>query len=739
MNIINVISNKNVPKWGNTKQYIAVHYLGVVGQNNKVESGGYGAHYYIYWDGTIYQAASHDAILWQVGTGGYYTQKHPSARNSNTIGIEMCPKCDGNSSRADDPKWYFTTETQEACVWLVQKLMKDLGLPASHVLRHYDIVNKHCLPLDTTELLTPEGWKELYEIHPGDIVAQYIPEIDGIEFANVIDTVEPYDSDVLKCHGLEATPDHRMWCKPIGKNSKDFRVRSWGEMLEGKKLNIVKTNGFYDSPGLDLSDEELRFLVWVQGDGHYMRYHKGEEPCGIEFHFRKQRKIDAVHNLLTDMGISYRDSYKSDGTVSIRIYDRSLYQWCEQWLHKKCFTYQFIDMSQSQFNIFWKELLQCDGCAQANLYSSNVSINLDVVQAICATHGVRTNICSIGQDIKNALVRSDTNYSIGTRYTGVEKRNTAVSCVTVPSGFILIRQNGRTFIVGNCPAPYVNNNHYKTSWTWDEFKARISGSSTGGSSGGGSSTSTDKVYRIRKSWGDAASQIGAYSNLDNAKAACKSGYTVYDWNGKAVYSNGGNSSTPHLYRIRKSWADAKSQIGAYEDLTNAKNACKTGYTVYDENGKAVYSKSSSSSSNSGASAGNSNKELIKAGQIHANNFCGAGLQADGVRGSATKKAGIKVLQNALNLDYGAGLSVDGVIGSKTKAALKGHTVKKGETQYMVTALEILLMLREYNPNGVESPGSFGDGCLAAVKAYQQAAGLSVDGIAGYNTFMSLVS
>lgn len=144
MNIINTISDKNVPKWGNTKQYIAVHYLGVVGQNNKVEAGGYGAHYYIYWDGTIYQAAKHDAILWQVGTGGYYTQKHPEARNSNTIGIELCVKCDGNANNPSDPRWYFTKETQEACVWLVQKLMKDLGIPASHVLRHYDIVNKHC-------------------------------------------------------------------------------------------------------------------------------------------------------------------------------------------------------------------------------------------------------------------------------------------------------------------------------------------------------------------------------------------------------------------------------------------------------------------------------------------------------------------------------------------------------------------------------------------------------------------
>lgn len=142
--ITNVISSKNVPQWGNKKQFIAVHYLGVVGQNNKVEVGGYGAHYYIYWDGTIYQAASHDAIIWQVGTGGYYTQKHPIARNSNTIGIELCVKCDGNANNPADPKWYFTEETQQACVWLVKKLMSELGIPVSNVLRHYDIVNKHC-------------------------------------------------------------------------------------------------------------------------------------------------------------------------------------------------------------------------------------------------------------------------------------------------------------------------------------------------------------------------------------------------------------------------------------------------------------------------------------------------------------------------------------------------------------------------------------------------------------------
>ena len=43
-------------------------------------------------------------------------------------------------------------------------------------------------------------------------------------------------------------------------------------------------------------------------------------------------------------------------------------------------------------------------------------------------------------------------------------------------------------------------------------------------------------YRVRRSWEDAGSQVGAYKTLANAKKACKEGFTVYDWNGAAVYS-----------------------------------------------------------------------------------------------------------------------------------------------------------------------------------------------------------
>lgn len=44
-------------------------------------------------------------------------------------------------------------------------------------------------------------------------------------------------------------------------------------------------------------------------------------------------------------------------------------------------------------------------------------------------------------------------------------------------------------------------------------------------------------YRIRKSWADAKSQTAAYKSKENAIKACPVGYSVYDWNGKEVYTH----------------------------------------------------------------------------------------------------------------------------------------------------------------------------------------------------------
>lgn len=74
-----------------------------------------------------------------------------------------------------------------------------------------------------------------------------------------------------------------------------------------------------------------------------------------------------------------------------------------------------------------------------------------------------------------------------------------------------------------CPNPYLDELH---PGEWEKFKALVSGSAP----------AEVQWYRVRKSWKNEKSQLGAYEQLANAKANCPSGYRVYDSNGKCIYT-----------------------------------------------------------------------------------------------------------------------------------------------------------------------------------------------------------
>lgn len=107
------------------------------------------------------------------------------------------------------------------------------------------------------------------------------------------------------------------------------------------------------------------------------------------------------------------------------------------------------------------------------------------------------------------------------------------------------------------------------------------------------------------------------------------------------------------------------------------------------------------------------KDLIALGQQHAINFTGVQIAVDGIVGRYTKRMAVRVVQRAMNADYGCTIVEDGIVGKKTRAKAGKHYVRRGETQYLVTALEILCLLQGKDPNGVECPGIFGRGLTRA--------------------------
>lgn len=73
--------------------------------------------------------------------------------------------------------------------------------------------------------------------------------------------------------------------------------------------------------------------------------------------------------------------------------------------------------------------------------------------------------------------------------------------------------------------------------TWTKFKKDISGAAQTATTSTSTAAKTVTIYRVRKTATDAKSQVGAYTVLDNAKKqADKTGYSVFDGNGKLIYS-----------------------------------------------------------------------------------------------------------------------------------------------------------------------------------------------------------
>lgn len=136
----------------NKIEFIVCHYLGVPNrQNNDLYGGGYGGHYNIYFDGTIYEAADpRTAVVWHCG--GKLQGNDPGSHryyqictNYNSIGIECSVKYTDTTARdgdGDSNKWYFTEETQESLVYLVSYLMDKYNIPIDRVIRHYDVTGK---------------------------------------------------------------------------------------------------------------------------------------------------------------------------------------------------------------------------------------------------------------------------------------------------------------------------------------------------------------------------------------------------------------------------------------------------------------------------------------------------------------------------------------------------------------------------------------------------------------------
>ena len=149
---VNIANKNNYGGKRNTSaiKYIVIHYTGNDGdsdeanakyfRNNIVKAS---AHYFVD-DDSVTQSVPDNYIAWSVGGSKYSScsktgggSMHGKCTNSNSISVELCDTVKNGAV-------YPSEKTIENAVAFVKTLMKKYGIPASNVIRHFDVTGKGC-------------------------------------------------------------------------------------------------------------------------------------------------------------------------------------------------------------------------------------------------------------------------------------------------------------------------------------------------------------------------------------------------------------------------------------------------------------------------------------------------------------------------------------------------------------------------------------------------------------------
>lgn len=308
------------------------------------------------------------------------------------------------------------------------------------------LVEGECYP-PNAQVFTPTGWLEISELIGEEKVAQW--ENGVITFAKPLALVrKPFKGDLVEFRNGRnnyyslTTPGHNL--VTIGKTG---RIRKIHAEDVGSQVSIPRS-GFHDGSGIPLPDNYIRLLIAVSAD---FTIRKGGDIYGA---LKKQRKIDRMKMLLDSIGVRYSMNRDKRGYMSVFIHRGQIKdafkEFPNEWLSQA---------SARQVQIILDELVVWDGNSVKNRtmkeYSTKLYHNAVWVQTLCHLGGMMSTIChrknQRGEWYKvTMLFKSHSSINRGMRtdvpYDGL------VYCCTMPAGTLLVRQNGRITVSGNCDA-----------------------------------------------------------------------------------------------------------------------------------------------------------------------------------------------------------------------------------------------------------------------------------------------
>lgn len=344
--------------------------------------------------------------------------------------------------------------------------------PASELWAAWQRISDNECLIEGTEVLTPTGWVDLAYINLQSSVAQYNPVDGSIEFVNPTNFIaKPFNGKLIEFRNHQkhfhqvVTPGHRM-IKKKGATGEwsveeaatlDYQKGTAGDLVVGlvSGKSVGKNNNL-------LSPLE-RLLIAIQADGTVSGRYDGSRVGTIPvwFGFAKSRKVDRLLEITKELGfevIELTGSEQLGNKAPQRRFKVNVPLEYSQ--HLKNFDWVNLeDKGVVWCKDFLDELVHWDGHHTKNtgILHTTSRQAVEVAQAVGALCGMKTHLGFYPDNRKesfNGCWRLSWKEQEGVSGQGITKTEVdyqgTVRCITVPTGFFLMRYQDSVSITGNC-------------------------------------------------------------------------------------------------------------------------------------------------------------------------------------------------------------------------------------------------------------------------------------------------
>lgn len=339
-------------------------------------------------------------------------------------------------------------------------------------VKGYDGILLHCLTPDM-EILTEHGWKnyEQFKKEPEVNCFSYNTDTCDVELTRINQFIEQdYDGELYNCHGrvcYSVTDKHRMWVE-VKKHGgeKEWQWRTADNVPTSSKF----VTAAYKSAGWDISAHQkllYRLIIAVQADGYILNW--SDTASQVRFHFKKERKIKRIREILDEIGDQYKVCVSNDGKTHITLSqklseyitevmnpNRNVYNTKElplELLSLKGDDMKDLVMDYLFWDGRWENYLKNPKC---KVISSTNKRTIGILQAMAFMCGFRTSIhtderANSWNSIHDLKLYDNQEITMPEAESyGTESYYGKVWCVSNDNHTIIVRQNGHVSVLGNC-------------------------------------------------------------------------------------------------------------------------------------------------------------------------------------------------------------------------------------------------------------------------------------------------